>query len=170
MASKTSFTPEEWARLAASPMVASLAVTAAEPASLWSLVEESLASSWALVEATQAPKADTLVKALVDEIDDPAMHDTVRRSCEDRYVGSKFRDVKRSAIEELCAVSALVDKKAPEDAPAFKAWLQQVAKQTAEADKQGSFMVFGADTVRRAEKATLAEIANALGLPGQAPA
>jgi hypothetical protein len=49
MASKSSFTPEEWSRLVASPVVASMAITAADPGGLWSLLQESMSSGWALL-------------------------------------------------------------------------------------------------------------------------
>ena len=43
MASKDSFTPEEWARVVGAPMLAGIAVTAAEPGGLWGAVKESAA-------------------------------------------------------------------------------------------------------------------------------
>jgi len=53
MASKSNFTPEEWSRLVASPVVAGMAITAADPGGLWSLLQESMSSGWALLEAKQ---------------------------------------------------------------------------------------------------------------------
>ena len=44
MANKLSFTPEEWSRLVASPVVASMAITAADSGGLWSLLQESRSS------------------------------------------------------------------------------------------------------------------------------
>ncbi len=38
MASKASFTPEEWARVVASPMLASMPITAADPSGVWGLL------------------------------------------------------------------------------------------------------------------------------------
>jgi hypothetical protein len=48
-----------------------------------------------------------------------------------------------------------LEAKAPEDAPAFKAWLQAIAQRVAEAAKEGGFMGFGGVRVSDAEKATL---------------
>ncbi|MBF9232334.1 hypothetical protein [Microvirga alba] len=168
MAGKASFTPEEWARIVASPMVASMAITAADPSGLWGLMKESMASSWALLQAKQDPQTDALVKALADDITNAATRDAVRNSFQTQFKGSQFADVKRKAIDELRAVSALVDAKAPEDAPAFKAWLLNVAQKTAEASSEGGFVNFGRVAVSNAEKATLNEIASALGVPSQA--
>ena len=71
--------------------------------------------------------------------------------------------LKAASLDELRAVVALLDTKAPEDAPAFKAWLQDLAQKAAEAGTEGGFLGFGGVAVSDAEKATLAEIARALG-------
>jgi hypothetical protein len=162
MASKASFTPEEWARVAASPMVASMAITAAEPSGLWSLLKESMAGGWALLEAKQSAQANPLVKAVADDIGDPTTRDAVRDSFSGKFKGSQFADVKQKAMEELRAVSGILDAKAPEDAAAFKSWLQQVAQKAAEAGTEGGFLGFGGVAVSDKEKATLQEIATAL--------
>ena len=44
MSLKDSFTPEEWARVLGAPMLAGIAVTAAEPGGLWGAVKESAAA------------------------------------------------------------------------------------------------------------------------------
>ena len=51
MANKASFTPEEWKQLLESPMLASIAVTAAEPSGLWGMLKESFAAGGALAKA-----------------------------------------------------------------------------------------------------------------------
>ena len=57
MATKASFTPEEWRQLLQSPMLAGMAVTAADPSGLFGLVKEGLAASRALAEAKTAAAA-----------------------------------------------------------------------------------------------------------------
>jgi len=168
MASKSSFTPEEWSRLVASPIVASMAITAADPGGLWSLLQESMASGWALLEAKQDAQAAPLVKAVAEDIANSDTRNSVRESFQAQFKGSQFADIKRKAIEELHAVSTLLDTKAPDDSAAFKAWLWTVAQKSAEAGKEGGFLGFGGVAVSDAEKATLAEIATALGNPAGA--
>ena len=165
MANKSSFTPEEWSRIVASPVVASMAITAADPGGLWSLLQESMSSGWALLEAKQDTKATPLVKAVADDIGNAETRNAVRESFQNQFKGSQFADVKRKAIEELGAVSNLLDAKAPDEAAAFKSWLWSVAQKSAEAGKEGGFLGFGGIAVSDAEKATLAEIATALGNP-----
>jgi len=43
MADKTNFTTEEWTLLLKSPMIAGMAITAADPSGLWGLLKESFA-------------------------------------------------------------------------------------------------------------------------------
>ena len=49
MADKTSFTPDEWARVVASPLLVGMAITAADPSGVWGLLKEGMAGGWALV-------------------------------------------------------------------------------------------------------------------------
>jgi hypothetical protein len=56
-----------------------------------------------------------------------------------------------------------LDAKAPADATAFKAWLKHVAEKVAEASTEGGFLGFGGVRVTDAEKASIAEVAQALG-------
>ena len=55
MADKTSFTPDEWARVVASPLLVGMAITAADPSGVWGLLREGMAGGWALVEAKGHP-------------------------------------------------------------------------------------------------------------------
>jgi len=44
MAGEADFTQDEWARLLAAPMIAGVAITAADPSGLWGLINEGIAS------------------------------------------------------------------------------------------------------------------------------
>ena len=65
MTDKSSFTPDEWKLLLESVMMASLAVTAAEPSGLWGLLKESFAGGTELAKAKIDPGANALIKAVV---------------------------------------------------------------------------------------------------------
>ena len=69
---------------------------------------------------------------------------------------------RQSLLEELHEVGQIVTAKAPQDAPAFKTWLEEVAQKAAEAGTEGGFLGFGGVAVSAAEKATLADISQAL--------
>jgi hypothetical protein len=163
MAGKANFTPDEWARVVASPMVAGMAVTAADPSGLWGLLQEAFAGGRWLLEAAQRAGAGELAKAVADDIATSETQKAVRERVQAQFQGAPAGGIKDRAIEELRSVAALVDAKAPGDAGGFKIWLHEGAQRVAEAAKEGGFMGFGGVAVSDAEKATLAEISAALG-------
>ncbi len=82
-----------------------------------------------------------------------------------KFANSQPADVKTKSIEALRQVSAVLAAKAPGDAAAFKSWLRQVSQRTAEAASEGGGLFgLGGVQVSEAEKGTLAEISNALGV------
>ena len=168
MAGKASFTPDEWARVVASPMVASMAITAADPSGLWGLLKEAMSGGWALLDAKQNAHANPLAKAVADDITTSETRIAAREWVQSQFKGVQLGELKNKAVGELRVVSALVEAKAPEDAAGFKAWLSQVAQKAAEAGNEGGFLGFGGVAVSDAERATLAEISAALGMSGSA--
>jgi hypothetical protein len=164
MANKTSFTPEEWKQLLEAPMLASMAVTAAEPSGLWGMLKESLAAGGALAKAKADAGTNELIKAVVAEFGTAEGRGAARDGLQARLSGSKPAEVRDKAIAGLRQVAAIVEAKAPSDAPAFKSWLQGIGQLVAEASKEGGFLGFGGVQVSDAEKATVADISNALRL------
>ena len=164
MVNKTSFTLEEWKQLLQSPMLASMAVTAAEPSGLWGMLKESFAAGGRLAKAKTDPAANELVKAVVTDFESGEGRSAARDGLQARLKGSKPGEAKEKAIDGLRQVAALLDAKAPNDAAAFKSWLQSIGQHVAEAAKEGGFLGFGGVQVSDAEKATLAEISSALRL------
>ena len=163
MASKADFTADEWARILSSPMVAGMAITAADPSGVWGLLKEGMASTWSLLEARQNAQANPLVRAVAEDFTTPEGRAAARGALQARFTGGPFSALKDKAIAELRSVSGLLQSKAPEDAAAFKTWLKEIARKAAEAGTEGGFLGFGGVAVSEAEKATLAEISAALG-------
>jgi hypothetical protein len=159
MAFKDEFAPEDWARVVGAPMLAGMAVTAADPGGLWGAVRESAATAGAL-------RAGKGGNALVDEVtaayETAEGRDMARGALKAEVRGKKPVEVVESALAELGAVAALVTSKAPEAAPGFKAWLAEIARKVAEAGTEGGFLGFGGVKVSEAEKATLARLDTAL--------
>jgi len=162
MANKASFTPEEWRQLLESPMLASMAVTAAEPSGLWGTLKESLAAGGALAKAKADAGTNELIREVVAEFGTAEGRGAARDGLQARLSGSKPAEARDKAIAGLREVGALVEAKAPSDAPAFKSWLQTIARQVAEASTEGGFLGFGGVQVSESEKATLADISDAL--------
>ena len=168
MATKSSFTAEEWGKLLSSPMIAGMAITAADPSGVWGLLKEGMAGGWALLEARQNAQANPLVKAVAEDFATAEGRTAARTALQTRFTGAKLEGLKDAALAELRAISSILDAKAPEDAAAFKTWLQEVAQKAAEAGTEGGFLGFGGVAVSELEKATLAEISAALSRTGTA--
>jgi hypothetical protein len=165
VADKSSFTREEWTLLLESPMMAGMAITAADPSGLWGLLKESFAGGSALAKVMADPGANPLVKALANDFSTSEARTTARDGLKAKFANSQPADVKAKSVEALRQVSAVLAAKAPGDAAAFKSWLRQISQGTAEAASEGGGLLgIGGVQVSDAEKATLAEISAALGI------
>src|SRR5262249_45049863 len=164
MADKTSFTKEEWTLLLQSPVIAGMAITAADPSGLWGLMKESLAAGGAMTKAASDPGANPLVKAVATDFTTSEGRSAAREGLQEKLSGSKPSEIKTESVELLKQVSTLLAAKAPADAGAFKQWLRDISQHTAEAATEGGGLFgFGGVQVSDAEKATLNEISSALG-------
>jgi len=164
MADKTSFTKDEWTLLLKSPMIAGMAITAADPSGLWGLLKESFAGGAALTKVATDPSADALVKAVVADFSTSEGRSAARDGLKAEFSGAKPAEIKTKSVDSLRQVSSLLGAKAPDDAAAFKSWLRQISQNTAEAATEGGSLFGGGVQVSDAEKATLGEISTALGI------
>ena len=165
MADKSSFTTDEWTLLLQSPMIAGMAITAAEPSGLWGLLKESFAGGGALTQAATSATTNALVKAVVGDFSSSDARSAARDGLKAKFSDSQPADLKMKSIDALRQVSTLLDAKAPADSAAFKAWLLQISQSTAEAATEGGGLFgMGGVQVSDAEKATLTEISSALGV------
>ena len=162
MANKASFTPEEWVLLLESPMMAGMAVSAAEPSGLFGMLKESFATGKLLVQAKSDATANELVKAVAADYETAEGRKAASEGLKAKLGGGQPGDIKAKALDALRQVTALLAAKAPGDAAAYKAWLAHISQNVAEAAKEGGFLGFGGVQVSDAEKATLAEISAAL--------
>lgn len=164
MANKQSFTPEEWTKILESVALSGVAVTAADPNGLMGLFKESFASASAVASARSNPDANELIKSVVAEFESSEGRTKMREALKARLAGASQADVSQRAIKVLGEVAALLDAKAPSEAPAFKAWLRAISSKVAEAATEGGVMGFGGVKVSDKEKATLNDISKALGI------
>ncbi|RPI45365.1 MAG: hypothetical protein EHM67_02560 [Hyphomicrobiaceae bacterium] len=163
MTSKAAFTADEWNQVLGGVFMAGFAVTAADPSGLWGLLKETFASGRALMDAKNNASASELSQAIVSDMETSEGRSAAQDHVKGRLQGAKREEIKQRAIDALRAAAAIVDQKAASDAAAYKAWLLQIANNVAEASKEGGFLGFGGVDVSDAEKATLTEIAAALG-------
>ncbi len=162
MADKSSFTPDEWKLVLEGVMMASVAVTAAEPSGMWGLLKESFAAGTTLATAKTDAGSNALIKAVVADFETAEGRSVARDGLKEKFLRSNPAEIKAKCLAALSQVGALLDTKAPGDAAAFKGWLRQISQHVAEAAKEGGFLGIGGVRVSEAEKATLTEIASAL--------
>jgi hypothetical protein len=162
MADKTTFAVSEWNDILASPFMAATAVSAADPSGLIGLLKENFASAKALIAAKQS-SSSALIKAIVADLETSEGRTAARGAIEARLTGAPANEIKLRSIEALRHVAAYLDKNAPEDGAAVKAWLHDIGETVAHASSEGGFFGLGGVTVSDAEKASLAEIDDALG-------
>jgi hypothetical protein len=163
MANKKSFTPAEWTKVLESMVLAGMAVSAAHPSGLWGTLKEAFASRSVLAASRHAPGSNELVKAAIADFETRETRSIVEEALHKCVAGAKPAEIVQRSLDNLREVSTLLDAKAPGDAAAFKAFLRDISQKVAEAALEGAFLGFGGVQVSDAEKATLGDIAKALG-------
>jgi hypothetical protein len=163
MATKANFTADEWKVILNSPALAGMVVTLAEPSGIWGTMKEAMASGSALFEAKSDPGASELAKALVAAMETSEGRSAARDGLKSELTGKSLAEVKKQVIAALTQVGQILDARAPADAPSFKAWLKHIAEKVAQASSEGGFLGFGGVRVTDAEKASIEEVAQALG-------
>ncbi len=164
MANKESFTPEEWTKILESVGLSGVAVTAADPSGLIGVIKESFASASALISAKADPGASELVRSVVAEFETTEGRTRIREALKTRLSGASQADVSQRAVAALSNVAALLDAKAPKESAAFKMWLRTISSKVADAATEGGILGFGGEKVSAKERATLGDIAKALGM------
>lgn len=164
MADKSTFTPEEWKKLLSSVMLTGMAVTMADRSGLWGMLKESFAGTKSLLTSGAEANANPLIKAVLDDLKTSEGRTAAREDLKAALEGAKTpEEGQQRAMAALQGVQSILAAKAPQDAPAFVTFLNDVADKTANASNEGGFLGFGGVAVSDAEKKALAEIATALG-------
>ena len=117
-----------------------------------------------MVSAKTDPSASELVKSVVAEFETTEGRTRIREDLKARLAGASQGDVSQRAVKALGEVSTLLDAKAPTEAAAFKMWLRTISSKVADAATEGGTLGFGGVKVSEKEKATLNDIAKALGI------
>ncbi|WP_330082510.1 hypothetical protein [Methylocystis iwaonis] len=163
MANKSSFTAEQWDRIIQAPLLAGFAISAADPNGFIGALKEGMASAEALSAAKTDGGADELIQSVVDDLFTPEGRTSAREGVRKIIQGAGLDDIKIRALEELRSTAKILDATAPLEARPFKNWLSHIARLVAEASAEGGFLGFGGEQVSASERATLTEIASALG-------
>jgi hypothetical protein len=157
VSTKADYSKEEWESLLKAPMMAAMAVVAASPSGPIGVVKEMFAVGKGLLEGAEGT-TNPLIAAVVADFKGGNRPATPAERPQD------LAQVKAQALGACRDVTALLARKAPDEAEGFKRWLLGTAQRTAEAAKEGGVFGIGGVPVSDAEKAALGEVAGALGL------
>jgi len=158
MSLKSQFTDEEWVRVIQSPMLAGMAVTAADPSGLWATIKEASAMAKSIIEAKSNTREDSLPQEIGTAFGTSEGRGIAQDGIKELMRGKKAAEVAEAALARLGEIATFVAAKAPAQSAAFKEFLRTTAQRVAEAGTEGGFLGFGGEKVSEAEKKTLADI------------
>lgn len=162
MALKDQFSQDEWNAILQSPVLAGLAVTAADPGGLWGALKEGFAVTRSMAEAKSNTGSSPLLGEMMSAFDAADTRRAVQDGVKQLLTGKKPAEATEAAVARLREIGAFVMAKAPDHASAYKEFVRATAQKVAEASTEGGFMGFGGEKVSAAERKTLADIEKAL--------
>ena len=158
MTTRADFTDEEWERLQRAPLVASMAISLADPGGPIEVIKESTAALKTINEAAMGGGGQ-----LVDEVAISIAEMAQQRKNPIGDFKPRGADQGEQILEELRAVNSLLTEKAtPEEAAAFREFLLKSAQRSADAAKEGGFMGFKAERVSEGEQGMLDKLREVL--------
>jgi hypothetical protein len=163
MSIKDKFTEQEWEELVQAPMLAGMAVTAADPGGLWAAIKEGSGMARTFVEANSNPDPDSLPSIISTTLEDADGRRVTQQNLIELVKGRKPAELSTFAVQRLGEIDALVASKAPELSGSYREFVRRTAQNVAEAAKEGGFLGIGGEQVSDAEKKTLADIDRVLG-------
>ena len=139
MATKSTFTPEEWTLLRVAPSFVAVGVSAADPSGLFGTIKEVIAGANNMMQTLNANSALELFAALAADRSTPGLpdlHSVLGEGSQEQ----QMQNFKRAALDYVKAAADLVVQKASaEEADAYRIMLVSVADKAANATKEGGF-------------------------------
>ena len=174
MSVRDDFSDDEWFLLGSTPALIAAAMSGAAPSGVIGTLKEVTAGMRSMLEAREEHADSSLIRALLEraenwsEAKEKANDYRERSRARMEAAGVTTREELNDQVEADCrAVAALLDERAdPADAAAYRDWSVSTARRVAGAAKEGGFLGFGGERVSPEERAMLARIESALGVPG----
>jgi hypothetical protein len=162
MTGKADFSEQEWTRLKRAPFVAGMAISLADPGGPIELVKETAATLKTVRDAAESGGRGELIDAVAQEV----VAEARQRKKPLHDFRAKGALAGQEILEELAEANRVVSAKAtPEEAGAFRDWLQTAAQEAANAAKEGGFLGFHAERVSEGEQRMLDKLAEVLAPP-----
>ncbi|MBN2256731.1 MAG: hypothetical protein JW704_02770, partial [Anaerolineaceae bacterium] len=120
-----------------------------------------MATTLSIVDAIQNEGDNALGDAVAADFKEKAEK---REKAETPQMSMDPVQMKAKCLQACRDLAALLSQKSPADAEAYKQWVYQIAKRSAEAAKEGGLLGFGGEKVSEVETTALQEGATALGI------
>lgn len=164
MATKDTFTAEEWTLLRIAPSLVGAGVSASDPSGIFGALKEAAAGTSEMIESLRQGSKLELFAAMLADKSFPGVPDMKAMV----GVGNReqqMSNLKAAVLERVREAVKLVGAKAtPEEAQAYKQMVMTVAEKAANAATEGGFLGFGGVRVSSAEQSFLNEVKVALQL------
>ena len=159
MTGKADFTDEEWTRIKRAPFIAGMAISLADPGGPIELAKETAATLETVKVSIDPATHGELVAQAAKEV----AEETKGRQNPFGDFRAKGALAGQEILEELGAVNGIVSAKAtPEEADGFRTWLNDAAREAANAAKEGGFLGFHAVRVSEGEQRMLDKLSEVL--------
>ncbi len=164
MATKDTFTSDEWTLLRIAPSFVSVGISAADPSGLFASIKEVVAGANRTMATLHSNNRLELFAALAADRSIPGVPDV------DALVGRGTREqqmqsFRLAALERVKSATAVIAAKAsPVEADAYRKMLLAVAEDAANAAKEGGFLGIGGVRVSEKERTFIDEVSKAAGL------
>ena len=170
MSLREQFSDDEWFLLGSTPAMVAAAMSSASPGGT---IREMVAGMRSTVEGRQTHAGSALIAELLakaenwDAAKEKAKDYRERSRARIEGAGITSREALLDQVVKDCeAASALVAERCEaSEAEAYRSWCTDIARDVANAAKEGGFLGFGGERVSDEERAMMARIESALGVP-----
>jgi hypothetical protein len=154
MTDRDLFTAAEWETVGRAPYMTGAFIVSADLSDAIGVVRELLTVEALVAEEAAKPDGLPIAKAISADVESGTLSTDVGALTNEPQT-------RTHALESVVAAVRLVAVNAPSVAPAYRAWLTQIAHGVAHATREGHILGF-ARRVSETEKAALAELEHAL--------
>lgn len=172
MSIKDAFSDDEWFLLGSMPGMIGAAMSNAAPSGVIGTIKEMSAAMRSSVQGRQDYPDSELINALIvkaENWDDAKAkvaeyRELAKKRMENESIKTR-EDLQKMAMADCKAAALLVDERcSAEESRAYKRWTVSVARNVAEAAKEGSILGFGGERVSPTERELLTQIESTLGV------
>ena len=171
MSVRDQFSDDEWFLLGSTPAMIAAAMSSASPGGA---IREMIAGMKSTVQGRETHSDSPLIAELLARAEN---WDAAKEKAKDYRERTKARveaagvTSREGLLDQVVAdcetVAGLVDERCDNaDAIAYKDWCLSIARDVANAAKEGGFLGFGGERISEGERAMMTRIESALGVPG----